>query len=96
MSEQDEKTALDIWFFDTMAVDLSHTGRVLDVAASILCQASHVRPDGSRNLELDQVGSVLAAAQAHVEKLTAEFEKQFLAWRAVVRLAENDEPARAL
>lgn len=76
---------LDIWAFDSLAVDLTQAGLLLDVAGNILRDLSRARPDGSRFEELDQIAAVLAAGKTHVEKMIADFEGQVVAWRSMVK-----------
>lgn len=93
MNTPEDFQPLDMWFFDAMMVDLTHAVYVLDAVSEILCGVPHVREDGSRNVELDRVGAILAAASAHLEKMRAQFDENFTAWRAVAEVSEMNHAA---
>ena len=74
---------LDLWFFDVMMVDLTQAGHVIEAALELLSGVDHIRADGARVVALDRAEAVLVAANALVEKMIGEFDKQHGAWRAV-------------
>lgn len=78
---------LDFFFFESMSDDLLQAGYVVEVARDILCGVPHTLADGSRNRELDRAEAVLTAGSAHMEKLAAEFDRNFATWRAFTKAA---------
>lgn len=76
---------VDPWFLDTALVDLTQLRLMIEVASDILGEIPHGRADGSRVVELDYVGAVLAAGRVFTEKLATDLESRIGSWRAMAR-----------
>lgn len=74
---------VDPWFLDVAMIDLTQLRHLLEVASDILGNIPHGREDGSRVVELDHVGAVLAAGRVFTEKLEADLESRVGSWRAL-------------
>ena len=72
---------VDPWFLDVAVIEMIQLRHMLEVATDVLGEVPHIRPDGSRIVELDHVGAVLAAGRVFAAKLEADLEGQVCAWR---------------
>lgn len=75
----------DPMFLDVAVIDLTQLRHMLEVATDLLGNIPHGRADGSRVVELDHVGAVLAAGRVFTEKLATDFESRIGSWRALAR-----------